>query len=200
MKNKTCAQKPAHSSLAFQRKLPSSPIAINTIASCLSMSKNTGNYCSSTSASTALGIPFLKGVVHHNILRQELCAIHGINGSLGLPLGLVLYQGIAFYKPCLPVQVHVYVLDLPKFTEGLVQVLLLGLLMHVGHKQDPALHGRCGAHARAWIQLLELGPPIPLRHVGAGSVAPALLVPSPSLLHGILPGRLVLSSLHQGIV
>eukprot|EP00983_Pelagomonas_calceolata_P051808 1142571-Pelagomonas_calceolata.AAC.1 len=60
MKNKTCAQKPAHSSLAFQRKLPSSPIAINTIASCLSMSKNTGNYCSSTSASTALGIPFLQ--------------------------------------------------------------------------------------------------------------------------------------------
>eukprot|EP00962_Isochrysis_galbana_P008531 scaffold2376_cov115-Isochrysis_galbana.AAC.6 len=78
-------------------------------------------------------------------------------------------------KPRPPVQVQVQILDLANVAEGVVQVILSGLLMQASDQDDPALNScadlRGGSSQRTPLR----------RQLGAGGCAHILLDPWRSL-------------------
>mmetsp|Transcript_39791 Transcript_39791/g.101760 ORF Transcript_39791/g.101760 Transcript_39791/m.101760 type:complete len:247 (+) Transcript_39791:77-817(+) len=91
-------------------------------------------------AAALAGRPAAECPVHRHNLRQQLLPVHRLDGRLRVLLGLVLHQSVALDEARPAVQVEVQVLDVAKVRKGLVHVLLLGLLVHVGHQHHPSLH------------------------------------------------------------
>jgi hypothetical protein len=55
------------------------------------------------------------------------------------------------------VQVEVQVLDLAVLAKGVVDGLLVGLLVHIGHDDDPALDGAHGRRLGLRLHVVDLG-------------------------------------------